>query len=120
MTCLIAKKERDNTVRAIISCPNSSLPLIGNVLYQHYQDQNKIDLLLEHGDIQFLREDIDKCIFDHRDKGYALDDCVHTTYDDLQSFIKTQNSIPIYLWDSQWFYYVNRTKYNLAAELQMD
>ena len=79
----IAKLD-DNGVKAIYLHSDGYLEHAGKILDQHYQDKDKVDELLAHGDVSFLDENIGvkidfmdyktryankQCKFYHRDRG---------------------------------------------------
>ena len=79
----IAKLD-DNGVKAIYLHSDGYLEHAGKILDQHYQDKDKVDELLAHGDVSMLDENIGvkidfndyktryankQCKFYHRDRG---------------------------------------------------
>ena len=79
----IAKLD-DNGVKAIYLHSDGYLEHAGKILDQHYQDKDKVNELLAHGDVSFLDENIGvkidfmdyktryankQCKFYHRDRG---------------------------------------------------
>ena len=52
--CLIAKVERDGRGRYILLNHMSSPDYAGRMLLEHYQDEDKLDRLLDHGSIGFI------------------------------------------------------------------
>ena len=82
----IAKLD-NNGVKAIYLHSDGYLEHAGRILNEHYQDESKVDELLEHGDISSLNENIGvklpfhdymsfhekkQCRFYHRDRGEDL------------------------------------------------
>lgn len=68
--CRIAKKNADGTFDSIYSHWDGYPQWVGNILYHHYTDPNKINALLDLGDISSLGEDIgEKHNFDGNHEG---------------------------------------------------
>ena len=80
---IIAKLD-ENDIQAIYSHSDNYLEHTGKILDQHYQDKDKVDELLAHGDVSMLDENIGvkidfndyktryankQCKFYHRDRG---------------------------------------------------
>lgn len=67
----IALNKRD--VITAVYCHWDGYPdYVGRVLHSCYDDEDKIAELLEHGDISSLGEDLESCVFYHRDRGEPL------------------------------------------------
>tara|TARA_Y100000287_G_scaffold153302_1_gene129427 strand:- start:265 stop:531 length:267 start_codon:yes stop_codon:yes gene_type:complete len=61
----IAKLGKDGIIKAVYCHSDGYLEYNGKMLNEHYQDESKVDELLEHGDISFLNENIgEKLDFD--------------------------------------------------------
>ena len=54
----IAKLGKDGIIKAVYCHSDGYLEYNGKMLNEHYQDESKVDELLEHGDISFLNENI--------------------------------------------------------------
>ena len=56
---VIGKLQKDGSgIKAIYLHSDGYLEHAGRILNEHYQDESKVDELLEHGDISFLNENI--------------------------------------------------------------
>jgi hypothetical protein len=121
--CVIAKKNSDGSFRAVYSHWDGYPEHNGRVLLSNYFDVNKLNSLLDEGDISCLRETVgEKHDFDDfiqgsespanlnewttfygRDRGEEnIEACTFETLDKLITAAKERWAIYVYVFDGSW------------------
>ena len=122
----IAKLGKDGIIKAVYCHFDGYLEHNGALLNEHYKDEDKVDELLEHGDISSLGKDIGvainfyeptfikeddfayQCKFYHRDRGENL---MFNEFESDIEYIEWANGVAngfIYLYASgAWYVYDN-------------
>ena len=70
--CSIGIKTKDNKFKAIYCHWDGYPEHTGQVLVEHYNDEEQIEKLFELGDLSFIDTTLDTCIAYHRDRGEKL------------------------------------------------
>lgn len=113
----IAKKESNGNVRYIYCHWDGYIDGVGETLAKHYKTEEKINQLLDLGDLSFLGEEAisdplhwnyrksseanQAACCAYRDRGDTAVDA--SICDDVSEFIRYMHTDFIYLWDQQWF-----------------
>ena len=119
----IAKLGKDGIIKAVYCHYDGYLEYNGKMLNEHYQDESKVDELLEHGDISSLNENIgvkldfddyklfyekEQCKFYHRDRG---EDLMFNEFESEEEYVEWANGVAngfIYLYAyGAWYVYDN-------------
>ena len=119
----IAKLGKDGIIKAVYCHHDGYLEWNGKMLNEHYQDENKVDELLAHGDISSLNKNIgvkidfmdyelraknEQCRFYHRDRG---EDLMFNEFESDIEYIEWANEVAngfIYLYAfGAWYVYDN-------------
>lgn len=91
--CMIGKLHDDGSVSAVY-CHHDGYPkYVGKLLYDHYNNEDKLNELFERGDMSSLSENVEDC--DFYDDGNAP-----TVYQDLNEFMTMGD-------DHDYHYYFN-------------
>jgi hypothetical protein len=115
----IAKKNTDGSIRYIYCHWDGYIKGVGDVLFNNYKTEEKIDQLLNLGDLSFLGEDAvsdplhwnyskreeanQRACCSYRDRGDTAVDA--STCDDVKEFARYMHTDFVYLWDGQWTVY---------------
>lgn len=77
---VIAMTNQDGTVQAIYCHSDGYVAHNGRILQENYSDRNKVQDLMDLGDLSGLDKDIDSCVAYHRDRGEPVDFTQARTY----------------------------------------
>lgn len=103
--CDIAQKTDDGKVRVIYSHWDGYPQYVGKMLLEHYNVQEKIEALLNFGDMSILEATPEGSTFYHRDRGEEWEDVQPRIFDDEKSFLSRRdiNEWNYLFKDGQWF-----------------
>jgi len=77
----------------------------GKILYEHYQDEEKVKELIKLGKLSALGKTIAECISNHKDYGYKLEISKSNSLDEMMESIDDLFIEFIYIYkEGQWFY----------------
>ena len=115
----IAKLGKDGIIKAVYCHHDGYLEWNGKMLNEHYQDENKVDELLAHGDISSLNENIgvkldfddyklfyekEQCRFYHRDRGEKLRIEILTSEKDILDYASSCCAEYVYMFAFGYWY----------------
>lgn len=119
---MIAMKQKDGTYKSIC-CQHDGEPLYtGKMLYEHYRDPMKLNLLLKLGNLSSIKELVspnlklnhsfdsplcDVCVAYHRDRGEKLVSEEFSTLEELEKVACNSNQDYLYLYDNGEWQYAN-------------
>ncbi len=112
--------KRKNGNIEVVYCHNDGyLSYNGKILLENYQDLDKVNSLIDLGDMSYLKEDIESTCFYGRNRGEEETKVCSCIYNNLENYLKNVDSLfieYIYLFDeteNKWEYaksYFNQTK----------
>lgn len=59
--CIIAKRDGEDSYRWIFSPYDGNVQSVGRVLYDHYDTSERVERLLDNGDIDLLAPTVEEC-----------------------------------------------------------
>lgn len=93
----IAVEFADGTVRGIYSHWDNNVDHNGKILVESYNCREMAEKLINHGDMSSLADDIEDCVFYHRDSGEELNISYH--YRSVDEYVLShQGEDRDYLW----------------------
>ena len=145
---MIAKRDNDGRIQAVY-CHGDGYPSHnGRILFEHYQDTEKIDELIKHGSLSVLGANIgtrwawndyinrtieqrynefekrNQCIFYHRDRNDSVSYCRAKQYQNTETFLQQSNHVNFcYIFDmptNNWHMVEKRRDYPDTEEALVD
>jgi hypothetical protein len=111
----IAIEKQDGTVSSIYCHFDGYVGGVGKRLFEHYQSKEKLQELIDLGDISFLRETIEETIAYHRDR--EEDYRKPSKYENVEEFFESFEQQYAYCLTKEGMYLVGKKSSNQVANL---
>lgn len=100
----IGKFNSNNTVTGIYCHFDGYLSYVGKKLLEFYNTNDAVDSLLANGDMSFLEDTTDDCVFYHRDRDEDWEAVHPRTYSSKDEYRRKAELYAYLFEDGKWYY----------------